>query len=102
MDNKLLQLHAYERSTKHGKFVDVVYHENARVLLHDENIYRIECVSHRNFCIPFYNLACVLHDIYIIAEFKVRPDTEVDLICSHPDQHVCPYSLWSMAMISQK
>ncbi|PSR88338.1 Paired amphipathic helix protein Sin3-like [Actinidia chinensis var. chinensis] len=45
MDNKLLQLHAYERSRKHGKFVDIVYHENARVLLHDENIYRIECSS---------------------------------------------------------
>ncbi|KAK2994387.1 hypothetical protein RJ640_029502, partial [Escallonia rubra] len=45
MDNKLLQLYAYEKSRKHGRFVDVVYHENARVLLHDENIYRIECSS---------------------------------------------------------
>ncbi|XP_062111773.1 paired amphipathic helix protein Sin3-like 4 isoform X2 [Humulus lupulus] len=43
MDNKLLQLHAYEKSRKPGRFVDIVYHENARVLLHDENIYRIEC-----------------------------------------------------------
>uniref|UniRef100_A0A0R0LCZ1 Histone deacetylase interacting domain-containing protein n=1 Tax=Glycine max TaxID=3847 RepID=A0A0R0LCZ1_SOYBN len=42
MDNKLLQLYAYEKSRKPGKFVDIVYHENARVLLHDENIYRIE------------------------------------------------------------
>ncbi|XP_014501052.1 paired amphipathic helix protein Sin3-like 4 isoform X3 [Vigna radiata var. radiata] len=42
MDSKLLQLHAYEKSRKPGKFVDIVYHENARVLLHDENIYRIE------------------------------------------------------------
>ncbi|KOM29205.1 hypothetical protein LR48_Vigan636s000400 [Vigna angularis] len=42
MDNKLLQLLAYEKSRKPGKFVDIVYHENARVLLHDENIYRIE------------------------------------------------------------
>ncbi|XP_027359740.1 paired amphipathic helix protein Sin3-like 4 isoform X4 [Abrus precatorius] len=42
IDNKLLQLYAYEKSRKPGKFVDVVYHENARVLLHDENIYRIE------------------------------------------------------------
>ncbi|GMJ13159.1 SIN3-like 4 [Hibiscus trionum] len=42
MDNKLLQLYAYEKSRKYRKF-DVVYHENARVLLHDENIYRIEC-----------------------------------------------------------
>ncbi|CAL5196996.1 unnamed protein product [Lathyrus oleraceus] len=45
MDNKLLQLYAYEQSRKPGSFVDIVYHENARVLLHDENIYRIECSS---------------------------------------------------------
>ncbi|OMO57284.1 paired amphipathic helix protein Sin3-like 4-like protein [Corchorus capsularis] len=45
MDNKLLQLYVYEKSRKSGRFVDVVYHENARVLLHDENIYRIECLS---------------------------------------------------------
>jgi paired amphipathic helix protein Sin3a len=45
MDNKLLQLYAYEKSRKHGRFVDIVCHENARVLLHDENIYRIECVG---------------------------------------------------------
>jgi len=45
MDNKLLQLYAYEKSRKPGRFVDLVCHENARVLLHDENIYRIECVS---------------------------------------------------------
>ena len=43
VDNKLLQLHAYEQSRKPGRFIDVVYHENSRVL-HDENIYRIECV----------------------------------------------------------
>ncbi|XP_050947130.1 paired amphipathic helix protein Sin3-like 4 isoform X3 [Cucumis melo] len=42
MDNKLLQLYAYEKSRKVGRFVDAVYHENARVLLHDDNIYRIE------------------------------------------------------------
>jgi paired amphipathic helix protein Sin3a len=45
MDNKLLQLYAYEQSRKPGSFADIVYHENARVLLHDENIYRIERVS---------------------------------------------------------
>ncbi|KAJ4974388.1 hypothetical protein NE237_007562 [Protea cynaroides] len=45
MDNKLLQLYAYEKSKKPGRFVDLVYHENARVLLHDENIYRFECSS---------------------------------------------------------
>ncbi|RDX80436.1 Paired amphipathic helix protein Sin3-like 4, partial [Mucuna pruriens] len=43
MDNKLLQLYAYEKSRTPGRFVDIVYHENARVLLHDENMYRIEC-----------------------------------------------------------
>ncbi|XP_039068905.1 paired amphipathic helix protein Sin3-like 4 isoform X2 [Hibiscus syriacus] len=44
MDNKLLQLYAYENLRKSRRF-DVVYHENVRVLLHDENIYRIECSS---------------------------------------------------------
>ncbi|OIW10525.1 hypothetical protein TanjilG_15897 [Lupinus angustifolius] len=42
MDIKLLQLCTYEKSRKPGRFVDIVYHENARVVLHDENIYRIE------------------------------------------------------------
>ncbi|XP_010683342.2 paired amphipathic helix protein Sin3-like 3 isoform X2 [Beta vulgaris subsp. vulgaris] len=45
VDSKLLQLFAYESSRKFDRFLDVVYHENARVLLHDENIYRIECSS---------------------------------------------------------
>ncbi|KAF8407976.1 hypothetical protein HHK36_007116 [Tetracentron sinense] len=45
MDNKLLQLYAYEKSRQPGRFIDLVYHENARVLLHDENIYRFECSS---------------------------------------------------------
>ncbi|GAB4831786.1 hypothetical protein Ancab_005798 [Ancistrocladus abbreviatus] len=45
MDNKLLQLYEYEKSRNPGKFVDSVYHENARVLLHEENIYRFECSS---------------------------------------------------------
>ncbi|XP_010255489.1 PREDICTED: paired amphipathic helix protein Sin3-like 4 isoform X2 [Nelumbo nucifera] len=45
MDNKLLQLYAYEKSRQPGRFIDLVYHENARVLLHEENIYRFECSS---------------------------------------------------------
>ena len=45
MDSKLLQLYAHEKSRKPGRFVDTVYHDNARVLLHEENIYRIECVK---------------------------------------------------------
>ncbi|RHN55005.1 hypothetical protein MtrunA17_Chr5g0413041 [Medicago truncatula] len=44
MDNKLLQLYAFDKSRKLGKFVDIVYHENSRVL-HDENIYCIEYAS---------------------------------------------------------
>ncbi|KAL5725314.1 hypothetical protein ACHQM5_008470 [Ranunculus cassubicifolius] len=45
MDHKLLQLYTYEHSRRAGKFLDLVYHENARVLLHDENIYRFESVN---------------------------------------------------------
>ncbi|XP_010692047.2 paired amphipathic helix protein Sin3-like 2 isoform X2 [Beta vulgaris subsp. vulgaris] len=45
MDNKLLQLYDYEKSRKPGKFTDSVYHENARVLLHEDNIYRFEFSS---------------------------------------------------------
>ncbi|KAK3163676.1 hypothetical protein QOZ80_1AG0006720 [Eleusine coracana subsp. coracana] len=45
MDNKLLQLYLYEKSRSPGRFFDLVYHENARVLLHDESIYRFECCS---------------------------------------------------------
>ncbi|XP_039811001.1 paired amphipathic helix protein Sin3-like 3 [Panicum virgatum] len=45
MDNKLLQLYLYEKSRSSGRFFDLVYHENARILLHDESIYRFECCS---------------------------------------------------------
>ncbi|XP_047053944.1 paired amphipathic helix protein Sin3-like 4 [Lolium rigidum] len=45
MDNKLLQLYLYEKSRSPGRFFDLVYHENARVLLHDESMYRFECCS---------------------------------------------------------
>ncbi|XP_020268792.1 paired amphipathic helix protein Sin3-like 4 [Asparagus officinalis] len=45
MDNKLLQLHLYEKSRRPERFSDINYHENARVLLHDESIYRFECTS---------------------------------------------------------
>ncbi|KAH0973003.1 hypothetical protein GBA52_025159 [Prunus armeniaca] len=44
MDNKLLQLYEYEKSRKTEKLIDSVYYENARVLLHEENIYRLEFV----------------------------------------------------------
>ncbi|KAL5221863.1 hypothetical protein ABZP36_026576 [Zizania latifolia] len=45
MDNKLLQLYLYEKSRSPGRFFDLVYHENARVLLHEESIYRFESCS---------------------------------------------------------
>lgn len=45
MDNKLLQLYQYEKSRRHERFHDIVYHENTRVLLHDESIYRFECMT---------------------------------------------------------
>ncbi|XP_072983641.1 paired amphipathic helix protein Sin3-like 3 isoform X1 [Typha latifolia] len=45
MDNKLLQLYLYEKSRRPGRFFDLVYHENASVLLHDDSIYRFECCS---------------------------------------------------------
>ncbi|KAK4784384.1 hypothetical protein SAY86_018752 [Trapa natans] len=45
MDSKLLQLYMYEKSRKHGRFSDAVYYENAQILLHVENIYRIECTT---------------------------------------------------------
>ncbi|CAN6992829.1 unnamed protein product [Brassica oleracea var. botrytis] len=44
-DNKLLQLYEYEKSRKPDRVVDSVYYENARILLHEENIYRLECSS---------------------------------------------------------
>lgn len=51
METRLLQLYAYENSRKRGKDVDTVYHENARVLLHDDSIYRIECVRFRDLVV---------------------------------------------------
>nr|GMD16980.1 paired amphipathic helix protein Sin3-like 3 isoform X1 [Ipomoea batatas] len=45
MENKLLQLYMYEKSRNSSVSFDVVYHENVRVFLHDENIYRIQCSS---------------------------------------------------------
>ncbi|KAJ4884289.1 Paired amphipathic helix protein Sin3-like 4 [Raphanus sativus] len=43
MDNKLQQLYSYEKSRKPEKYMNEVYYENARVLLPDEDVYRIEC-----------------------------------------------------------
>ncbi|XP_012568099.1 paired amphipathic helix protein Sin3-like 2 isoform X2 [Cicer arietinum] len=44
-DNKLLQLYEYEKSRKPGKLNDSVYHANAHVILHEENVYRFQCSS---------------------------------------------------------
>uniref|UniRef100_A0A7N0V4M3 Histone deacetylase interacting domain-containing protein n=1 Tax=Kalanchoe fedtschenkoi TaxID=63787 RepID=A0A7N0V4M3_KALFE len=45
MDVKLLQLYDYEKSRKCDNHVDSVYYENARVLLQEDNIYRLEFAS---------------------------------------------------------
>lgn len=45
VDCKLLQLYEYEKSRKPEKYVDSVYSENVHVILHDENIYRLEFVG---------------------------------------------------------
>lgn len=42
MSTKLLVLHSYEEGRAPGGFVDLVYHANACVLLHEDNIYRVE------------------------------------------------------------
>lgn len=54
LESKLLQLYAYETSRKSSTFSDVVYHENVRVLLHEESIYRIACVSLCDIFASFY------------------------------------------------
>ncbi|KAL6567760.1 hypothetical protein OROGR_001428 [Orobanche gracilis] len=46
VDNKLLQLYAYERLKNPTAFSDEVYRANARFLLPDDNLYRIECLPH--------------------------------------------------------
>ncbi|KAF2549695.1 hypothetical protein F2Q70_00019705 [Brassica cretica] len=40
-DTKLVQLYAYENCRKKERFFDLVYHENARAILHEANMYRI-------------------------------------------------------------
>ncbi|XP_047958296.1 paired amphipathic helix protein Sin3-like 2 isoform X1 [Salvia hispanica] len=44
-DLKLLQLYEYEKARKPEKYVDSVYYENVHVVLHEENIYRLEFTS---------------------------------------------------------
>ncbi|CAF2082401.1 unnamed protein product [Brassica napus] len=44
-DTKLVQLYAYENCRKKGRFFDLVYHENARAILHEASMYRIRYSS---------------------------------------------------------
>ncbi|KAF9666412.1 hypothetical protein SADUNF_Sadunf16G0226700 [Salix dunnii] len=45
MASKLLQLYEYEISRKSDNFNDLVYYDNMRFFLHEENIYRLEFSS---------------------------------------------------------
>eukprot|EP00250_Pteridium_aquilinum_P014819 c22220_g5_i1 orf=585-4820(-) len=45
MANKFLALHSYEKCRPSGGFMDAVYHANANVVSHDENLYRFEHAS---------------------------------------------------------
>lgn len=85
MDNKLIQLYEYEESRKPGKQIDSVYYENARVLLHEENIYRIQLVKSFElfFFLLSFPLICTLtyqHKccLPIVVNFTVYVT-----ICSH-------------------
>lgn len=42
VDNKLLNLYAYENTRKPERFIDELYTANARVIVNDDNIYRFE------------------------------------------------------------
>lgn len=53
-DLKLLQLYEYEKARKPEKYVDSVYYENVHVVLHEENIYRLEFVGF-NWIISFHH-----------------------------------------------
>lgn len=49
MAMKLLALHGYEQSHAPGGLIDAVYHANASMVLHDENVYRFEQVRTMNY-----------------------------------------------------
>lgn len=55
MASKLLQLYEYEVSRKSENLNDLVYYDNMRFFLHEENIYRLEFVS------PFSLHSCVYY-----------------------------------------
>lgn len=45
VNNKLLDLFAYESLRKGENFVDELYNANASVIVNDSKIFRFECVS---------------------------------------------------------
>ncbi|CAI8587748.1 unnamed protein product [Vicia faba] len=100
IDNKLLQLNAYEKSRKLGKFFDIVYHENARFLLHDENIYRIEfSPKPKTLSIQLMDCGNVKHEVttavavdpnfsaYLLNEFLSVPDQKTSGIFLKRNKH---------------
>lgn len=71
IDNQLLQLYLYEKSRSPGRFFDLVYQENARALLHDDDIYRFECVSSifLSVFLVIYRYVCTfLHGMQCLSE----------------------------------
>ncbi|KAI3729079.1 hypothetical protein L6452_17727 [Arctium lappa] len=50
VDNKLLDLYAYENLRKGESFVDELYSANASVIVNDSNIFRFECSSIPETC----------------------------------------------------
>lgn len=83
MDNKLLQLYEYEKSRKAGKLIDAVYYENARVLLHEENIYRLECVSYVSSSLSL-SLSIGHCFVFIIQLFSLFCDFSLLLVVLYP------------------
>ncbi|CAH9125249.1 unnamed protein product [Cuscuta epithymum] len=96
LDSKLLQLYEYERSRKPDMYVDSVYYENIHVLLHEENIYRVECrscptslsiqlvddVNDKSDVVAVTidpNFACYLHNDYLSLELGTREPSTIML-----------------------
>ncbi|GKA74273.1 paired amphipathic helix protein Sin3-like protein 2 isoform X1 [Tanacetum coccineum] len=70
MDNKLLQLYEYERSRDPEKFIDSVYYENAHVILHDENIFRVQCVGFLLFYFMDYGKEAAYLSTFAVASLQ--------------------------------
>ncbi|KAG0493510.1 hypothetical protein HPP92_004504 [Vanilla planifolia] len=68
LDSKLLQLYLYERSRRNGTISETAYYENARVLLHDESIYRFECYSNpTSLSIQLMDFGCDKLDVTAVS-----------------------------------